>query len=210
MEALRQAWLSVHPADYEQHMANIGQAQANARLTGRWLESLESGAKIIMPGAGPGQMFAHLDPALWAPHELTLTDIQPVFLKLLKQRAPAHAVITEDDIEATRLTGPYTHALIVLVLEHVAWRSALQSLKTWRIENVLVVIQQNPPEVASAVTPGVTVPGTMTAFRDTAHPHLLDPAELVAAMQALGYRLARVDTETVAHGKQMLGHVFIT
>jgi len=56
--------------DYEEHMASIGQAQAAAELTQQLVQSasLRPGSRITIAGAGTGQMFDFVDPAVFRPH----------------------------------------------------------------------------------------------------------------------------------------------
>jgi len=208
-ELLREAWLTIEPADYEQHMAGIGQAQANAGLMAAWLATVAEHDTVLVAGAGTGQMFDYLRPDLAAARRMVFTDLNPVFLTKLQERLGEAATVV-DDIEATQLAGPYRHAAVTLVLEHVDWRRAIRSFRQWESQRVLTVIQENPADVASAVTPGRTVPGTMNVFRDRARPELVPLAELTAAMAALGYELEQVQPAPVSDGKKMLGCWFVS
>jgi len=69
--SLRQAWTEIVTADdYEEHMASIGQAQAAAELTKHLIRSasLTAGGRITIAGAGTGQMFDFLAPAIFCPY----------------------------------------------------------------------------------------------------------------------------------------------
>jgi hypothetical protein len=208
-DLLRQAWLTIEPADYEQHMAGIGQAQANAGLMAAWLAAVAPEETVLVAGAGTGQMFDFLAPEQAGAGRMVFTDLNPVFLEKLRARL-GEAATRVDDIEATQLTGPYPHAAVTLVLEHVDWRRAIHSFRRWQSRRVLTVIQENPADVASAVTPGRTVPGTMNVFREKAHPQLVPVDELTAAMAELGYRLEQVQPAPVSDGKRMLGCWFVS
>lgn len=207
-ELLREAWLTIEPADYEQHMAGIGQAQANAGLMGAWLAEIAAGETVLVAGAGTGQMFDFLAPEVAGTGRMVFTDLNPVFLRKLEGRLGEAATVV-DDIEATQLMGPYPHAAVTLVLEHVDWRRAVGSFRRWESRRVLTVIQENPVDIASAVTPGRTVPGTMNVFRERARPELVPLAELTVSMEELGYVLERVQPAPVSDGKRMLGCWFV-
>jgi len=213
-ELLRQAWLTVEPGDYELHMAGIGQAQANAGLMAAWLAGGPGTETVLVAGAGTGQMFDFLGSEQVRPEQMVFSDWNPRFLDELRGRlektgrTPGETVV--DNIEQTSLEGPYRNVAITLVLEHVEWRLALVSLKTWGAENVLLVIQENPANLVSAVTPGRTVPGTMNVFRERAAPHLIPVEELTMAMVELGFRLEQVQTAVVSDEKKMLGCWFVT
>lgn len=63
----RLAWTQIVRAeDYEEHMAAVGHAQAAAALTAEIMQDagLRPGARIVIVGAGTGQMFDFLNPAL--------------------------------------------------------------------------------------------------------------------------------------------------
>ncbi|MBI4892058.1 MAG: hypothetical protein HY821_15640, partial [Acidobacteria bacterium] len=66
---------------------------------------------------------------------------------------------------------------------------------------------QNPAEIATAVTPSRTLPGSMQAFSET-HPQLRDPAAIAAYLQARGYTQTAAVPRPVADNKTMLGLLF--
>jgi hypothetical protein len=118
---------------------------------------------------------------------MVFTDLNPVFLARLRERLGEAATVV-DDIEATQLAGPYPHAAVTLVLEHVRLATRPRQLPA----------MGEPPRADG--DPGVpgrcgqrrharrTVPGTMNVFRESARPQLVPLAELTAAMADLGYR----------------------
>ena len=99
----------------------------------------------------------------------------------------------------------YAAIVLVLVLEHVNWRRALQSLARLEPRDWIIVVQQNPPEFSNAVTPGRTPAGTMAVFAGAVKPQLLDRDELAAELSRLGWRLSEERSRAVADRKQMLG-----
>ncbi len=142
---LREAWTRfVAAEDYEAHMAAIGQAQANASLVAELVAAAAPppGSRILIAGAGTGQMFEHCAPELFRGCRLICSDINPAFLERLGARCECQTVV--DDIEDSRLEPGFSLVIVVLVLEHVEWRKALASLARLRPEYVLVVIQRNP------------------------------------------------------------------
>src|SRR5258706_8764724 len=87
---LREAWSKIVTADdYEGHMAEVGQAQANAELVRDLICDLAppQGAKVLFAGAGTGQMFDYIDGTLFAPFDMTFTDINESFLAHLAAKA---------------------------------------------------------------------------------------------------------------------------
>ena len=113
-----------------------------------------------------------------------------------------------DDFEQTRLAvGP---ALLVatLLLEHIDWRRGVESIAALRPGVCAIVIQENPPGMATAVTPGRVVPSSIAKAMETAHATLVARAELVAAMAGRGYELRSEEAREVADGKRLVGLLF--
>jgi len=203
---LRDAWTTLVSAeDYEAHMAAIGQAQANAAHLRDFLELVNPppGARLLIAGCGPGQMFEHLDPCVFQPYRTVFSDINPRFLARLRERCPG-ALCVVDDIERSALAGPFYAVMETLMLEHVDWRQGLAALCGLGTEYLYLVVQRNPAGMATAVTPSRTPQGTMRIFTQ-AHPRLLDLAELAAALEIRGYRIVSETPRPVADDKIMLG-----
>ena len=202
---LREVWRDrITIEDYERHMAAVGQAQANASL----LEDLflqfapRLGARILFAGAGTGQCFDYLPANLLGRYHATFADINPGYLARLAERLAGTDIATVvDDIEATRLAGPFDLAIAVLVLEHVDWRRAVASLVR-QAARVFVVIQQNP-----ATPPPSRLEGTMTMLYEST-PTLPDPATLVAAFEAHGFAATRTSLREVPDEKRLLAFDF--
>jgi len=192
--------------DYEQFMASIGQAQANARLVAAMLPA-EPG-RVLFAGAGAGQMLDYLDAALLAPHHLVFTDINAEFLRRLDERLRMAGISRYetliDDLEESKVSGEFDAAIVVLVLEHIDWRRGVESLARIAPRRCCIVIQQNPAAMASAVTPGRVPPGSMAVMVE-AKPTLVPVETLIEAMAQHGYVLDGQHTEEVADGKRMLG-----
>jgi hypothetical protein len=197
--------------DYDAHMAAIGQAQANAELVplllARWPPP---GRPLLFAGAGTGQLFDFAGTEFLRPHDVTFTDINARFLQRLEERLRPtdcrNYKVVVDDVEQTELEGPFSGAVLVLVLEHVRWRAAIATLRQLGVARCYVVIQENPPQIASVVTAGRPV-GSMNVFRE-APPTLVPRALLIAAMDEHGYSLLDTEERTVLDGKKMIGLVF--
>lgn len=204
---LRQTWQSVTPLDYEAHMARIGQAEANAALVAGWLRSHPEAQHIVFAGAGTGQMFDYPGARQLLNRNVTFTDINQSFLTTLKQRLEGelafHWTVVQDDLLASNLGTGFDAAVVVLVLEHVDWRKALAAFAPWGCQEVLIIIQENPAQISTAVSPGAPLGTTMQPFRDSTPPHLIPLPELRQAMQQQGYGLQRVQTSFVLDGKMM-------
>lgn len=213
---LRRAWTEIVTAeDYEEHMASIGQAQAAAELTHRLIQSasLRPGSRITIAGAGTGQMFDFLAPAVFGPHRLTCADINPVFLERLRERLERcglEAEIVEDDIEQTALMPSPDLLLATLLLEHIAWPSGVEALARLRPRACGIVLQENPPNMTAAVTPGRRLPPSLAKAVETAHPTLVPRDDLIVAMTEKGYSCRQTEVCEVADGKRLVGLLFAT
>jgi hypothetical protein len=207
---LRIAWTRIVTADdLDEHMQAVGQAQANAALVREMMAAAPLHARtVLFAGAGTGQMFDYVDPAFLRPYRLTFTDINPAFLDRLRERLAGSALDFEtvvDDVEEPVLTGPFGAAVVVLVLEHVAWPKALDGLARLRPEVLHLVVQRNPPGMAEAVTPGRVLPPSLAAAAETAHPTLVDPEAVVSHLGGHGYTLVHRRERPVPDGKAMVG-----
>jgi SAM-dependent methyltransferase len=206
---LSDAWLNaVEPEDYEEHMTRVGQAQANAGLVQELLDACPplAGSRVLMAGAGTGQIFDYLPAGRFANWRLTCSDLNPRFLAKLRQRILCETLV--DDVEASALEPGFGLIILVLVLEHVDWRRALASLVTRDPEQFLIVTQQNPPHITTAISPNRQPVGTMRVFAAQAQPQLVPFPELEAELARAGYLLARQTSRPVADGKTMLGAIF--
>ncbi len=209
---LRRAWREiVTPQDYDAHMARVGQAQANALLLRELFEAAapKKAGRVLFAGAGTGQMFDYVEADFLAGYEPVFSDLNIAFLARLAQRlrgsALAHYHLVADDIERSSLTGAFGAAALVLVLEHIDWRRGLSSIVALRPERVFLVLQQNPPDQASALTLGNEPLGTMRVFGERARPRLLVPGEVAEFLAAHGFVPAATRQRAVADGKIMLG-----
>ena len=201
---LRDAWRGgVKPHDYEAHMSAIGQAQANAEHLGEFARRISG--RLLVAGCGPGQFFDYLDGGALDGCRPVFCDINREFLAALRARCPG-AICVADDLEHSGLQATFDAACATLVLEHTDWRKVVATLARLA-PLVMIVIQLNPPEMATAVSPGRTPPGSMIAFKHV-HPNLIDERKLVAELGRLGLALEARSPKAVADGKTMLALTF--
>ena len=211
---LRRAWTEVVTADdYDHHMAAIGQAQAAAELARHLIESasLAAGGRIAIVGAGTGQMFDYLAPDVVRPYRLTCTDLNPAFLDRLRERLHRRgleAAIVVDDIERSALQRAPDFLLATLLLEHIDWRRGVEAIAALRPGACGIIVQENPPGMDSAVTPGRRLPPSIAAAIEFAHPELVPPDALIAAMASRGYRCQERAVREVDDGKRLIGLLF--
>jgi hypothetical protein len=114
-------------------MAAIGQAQAGAALTVELIRAanLSAGSRVVVVGAGTGQMFEFFDPALFRPFQLICTDLNAMFLARLRKRLAGYglpALLIVDDIERTALGGAPDLLLATLVFEHIDWPKGVEQI----------------------------------------------------------------------------------
>jgi len=211
---LRRAWTEIVTAeDYETHMANVGQARAAADLTAALLHlaALAPGARVTIAGAGTGQMFDSLDTALFRPYRLTCSDLNPAFLALLRRRLLAHglrAELLEDDFEESTLPPNPDLLLATLLLEHIDWRRGVESIARLRPRACAIILQENPPGMATAVTPGRTLPPSMARAVEVGHPVLVPKSGLISALGAHGFGCVEQIVRDVLDSKRLVGLFF--
>jgi hypothetical protein len=211
---LRRAWTEiVTPDDYDNHMAAVGQAQAAAELTAWLIESaaLKPGSRITIAGAGTGQIFEFLDPAIFRSCCLTCADLNPAFLMRLKERVARcglDAEIVEDDIERTALEPEPDLLIATLLLEHIDWRRGVQVFAGLRPGACGIILQENPSGMTTAVTPGRQLPPSMARAVEIGHPTLVPKEEAVQTMSVQGYICCANTHRDVADGKRLVALLF--
>lgn len=191
-------------------MAAIGQAQAAADLTVEIMQTarLSEGARVIVAGAGTGQMFDYISSALLRPLRLTCTDLNTDFLVRLRERLNSHslsAFIFTDDIEHTAHSANPDFLLATLLLEHIDWRKGVDAIAALRPTCCGIIIQENPQGMATAVTPGRSLPASVAEAFKVAHPKLVPADELLRAFEMQGYRCAFIRSIEVSDDKRLVG-----
>ncbi len=188
-------------------MAAIGQAQANADHMADFLARVgEPGARLLIAGAGTGQMFDYLPPGAFDGYRACFTDINPHFLAALRRRNP-DAPCVADDLESSALKGPFHAAAAVLVLEHIQWRKGLDTLAALNPRYLFLVLQRNPEGMTTAVSPTRVLPASMRNLGGQ-HPELVGKNEAATHLQRLGYALIEEWPRNVPDSKVMLGLLF--
>lgn len=201
---LRDAWRNaVTAADYETHMAAIGQAQANAAHLADFAR--EGEGRMLVAGCGPGQFFDYLEAGALGRWRVVYCDINPVYLVALRRRCPG-ALCVADDLESSSILGAFDAACATLVLEHTDWRQVVATLARLA-PRIMIVIQVNPSDIVTAVSPGRKLPPSMERFREV-HPQLIDESALVEEMRGHGMALGARRPRAVADGKTMLALEF--
>jgi hypothetical protein len=213
-DALRRAWTSIVTAgDYEQHMLNVGQAPALATLTAGLLRDaqLRPGSRVVIAGAGTGQLLDFIHPATLRPFRLTFTDLNPGFLSHLRRRLDAHsldALVLQDDIEQTAIEPRPDLLLAALVLEHIDWRRGVEVFTSLQPAACAVIIQENPPGMTASVTPGRALPPSIAEAMGSAHATLVPRDQLIGEFAGQGYACSSMAAVEVADAKRLVALCF--
>jgi protein-L-isoaspartate O-methyltransferase len=203
----------VQASELDHHMAGNSQAQANARILGEMLAAmaLPPGARILMPGAGTGQILDYMDISLLRPLQVVFTDINAEFLKVLEDRLKRSgdllARVEVDDCEQSVVHGPFDAILTALLLEHVDWPKAVEAFAALGARWLAFVIQRNEGYPNMVATSRKLAP-SIEAFAATAHPHLVPEADLTAHLYRHGYDLRRRFEQSVPDDKTMVGLMY--
>lgn len=203
----------IAPEDYEIHMANVGQAQANADLM-RELVGFGSSKvrqRLLIAGCGPGQFLEVASPDYLLPHRCVFTDLSLAFIEQVQVRAATIGLDFEalvDDVEDSQLEPGFDAIILVLVLEHTQWQRTISEMVRLQPKRLIIVIQRNPTEMATMMTPNRELPGTLKACAQGEKPRLLEPDELVSFLGGRGFVERHREVRDVADGKAMIGFVF--
>ena len=208
---LRRAWTElITAADLDDHMHQVGQAAANAELLQSMLvlSAREKPVNLLIAGAGTAQFLDYVPGTCLAPFHVTLSDINPAFLARAEQRfehaGVSGALFVVDDIEDTRLVGPYQVVVMVLVLEHIDWRRGLRNVHRLAPNDLHIVIQRNPEGLGEAIAPRRKLNPSMQAFANSAQPIWVPREQLIDFLKRLGYRLTAQQDRGVLDNKTMV------
>jgi hypothetical protein len=212
---LRLAWTQIVTGeDYDAHMRSVGQAQALAALTAKLIEAagLREGSRFMIAGAGTGQLFDFVDPDLFRPFNLICTDLNALFLTRLRERLVQRgltALMIADDLEHTALREAPDFLLAALLLEHIDWRKGVEVITELRPAACGIIIQENPPGMTTAVTPGRSILPSIAAAIEIAHPNLIPHGELLSAFEARRYRCVLTDYQEVPDAKRLISTLLV-
>jgi hypothetical protein len=211
---LREVWTSVvQPSDIDHHMADNGQAEANAQLLAEMVArlGLAPGARVLMPGAGTGQFLDYAPPAALAVPHWLFTDLNPAFLARLEARLSAQPTlsgdVSVDDAECPTIRGPLAAVVAVLLLEHVVWRRAVAAWAALGPQWIGCIIQRNDRD-PRILSPGRQLTPSMERFRELAHPALVPETELSVALGHHGYGRVWRAERVVPDAKAMVALLF--
>lgn len=104
--------------------------------------------------------------------------------------------------------GAWNCLIAALVLEHIDWRKGVEVIAALRPAACVIIIQENPPGMATAVTPGRRIPASIAAAVEMGQPKLVPHDELLSAFDARGYTCAVTRSREVADGKRLVSTLF--
>jgi hypothetical protein len=88
------------------------------------------------------------------------------------------------------------------------WRKGIEAITELRPSACGVIIQENPPGMTTAVTPGRRIPPSIAAAFEIAQPKLIPYGELLSAFEDRAYRSVFTDYQEVADGKRLISTLF--
>lgn len=210
----RKGWSEiVLAADIDRHMAENGQAPVMAELLCEMLQAMPVAkpGKILFAGAGTGQFIDYVSPEVFADFTMVFSDLTDRFRPLLEQRlAPCrtlHWQWRQDDIERTQLSGPFDAVVISMVLQHVEWTRAIDSIISLVPQKMYIVEQRND-RGGHAVTKSRELAPSIRTFAEVANPALVPEPLLTRKLQGLGFEKALHLERAVPDDKTLFGLVY--
>lgn len=202
----------IGPDDLDTHLAGIGQAQANAELVKQMFKDVPLQGKLLISGCGTGQLFDYILPLdLGNKLQLTLTDINYLYLERANARLShfpgLNFDVRLDNIESTRIQDKYEGVLITLVLEHVEWMKALDSMQTLKPNTFYIIVQeQTTDEYPLTLRPELSE--VWQEFSRIVKPKLIPRNDLVVYFSERSFRLVKEYERNVPNNKIMKGFIF--
>lgn len=207
----KEAWCEVIDAvDLDAHMLAVGQAQANAKCLERFVSTLAltKYGRIAVIGAGTAQFMDLIRTERLVDHPLVFTDISERFRPVLEQRLRRFPALSwtwvQDDIENSKLSGPCEAAVLSLVLQHVDWRKAVDSLVRLSPKWIFVHEQRNRIG-GNSTTKERPLPPTIRKYAEIQEAELIEEVTLTNVLHARGYIRENYCEEEVADQKVMYG-----
>lgn len=146
-------WLNIPASDYEGHMSspNVGQLSFLAKTFKESLENHDCRAVALL-GCATGNGLEYIKNEV--SHRVTAVDINPEYLKILRQRfgnSIRGLEIVRDDLAKCQLEeNAYTLIFAGLVFEYLDPQILLQKIAKWlRVDGILVTVLQQPTDGGS-------------------------------------------------------------
>jgi hypothetical protein len=99
--------------------------------------------------------------------------------------------------------------LATLLLEHIDWRKGVEAITALNPAACGIIIQENPPGMTTAVTPGRRIPPSIAAAVKIAQPKLVPQDEMLSAFEARGYHRVFSNSQEVADAKRLVSTLFV-
>ena len=89
------------------------------------------------------------------------------------------------------------------------WRKGVAAIAELRPAACGIIIQENPPGMTTAVTPGRRIPPSIAAAMEIAQPTLIPYGDLLSAFEARTYHCVLTDSLEVADGKRLIATLWV-
>jgi SAM-dependent methyltransferase len=182
----RNPWLDIPAADYEGHMSHeaVGQLQALNRIFAEIMVTFEP-RRLCVLGCATGNGFEHIRPEVT--ESVVAVDVNRDYLDVVEDRyrptLPGLEVVCADATKARIEPASRDHVHAGLVFEYVDVKRVLARAASWlKTGGVLSAVIQLP----SAASGPVTDTPYQSLKRLERFMHLVDPAELTGAAEAVG------------------------
>lgn len=190
-------WLQVPLADYEGHMAHVGQAALLDRLFGRAVRELQP-RSIAVLGAAGGNGFGHLERGPVA--RTVAVDIHSDYLRELGKRyaqtVAGLEIVCGDLTDPALCFAPVDYVHAALIFEYVDAQVVLARLRHWLVPGgVLGVVLQLPGPASVSPSPYAGLSALSSAMQ------LRDDDAFVELTAAAGFQLVARERVSAAPEK---------
>ena len=197
-------WLRVPLADYEGHMAHVGQAALLDRLLGDAIARLQPRSLAVLGAAG-GNGFGHLVGPLVT--RTVAVDLNPDYLRELERRYAGRVqsleTVCADIADPELRIDPVDYVHATLVFEYADAAAALANIGRWVMRGgSLGVLLQLPGSATVSPSPFARVAELAPAM------HLKDEDEFVGLAHAAGFKESGRQAIEMPGGKRFVWRDF--
>jgi SAM-dependent methyltransferase len=201
-------WLSIPARDYLGHMASpeVDQLSVLVAIFRSTVGKCRPGSLLVL-GCSTGNGWEHIDPAVT--RRVVGIDVNDEYLAVLRERLPSPVFDLElrcEDLATADLpSGEFDLVHGALILEYVDWRPLLPRLtQALRPAGTLSIVLQLPSPTLPAITPSAypSLRRLEPLFR------FVEPGNLLAAAQSLGFRVQERCEVLTPSGKALLALAF--
>jgi hypothetical protein len=210
----KEAWLHIiKPDELDTHLANIGQAAANATIVKELFKKhpLAEGSRLLIHGCGTCQMFDYIKPSDIGKVDMSFADINDGMLEVAERRLrkykEASCHFLADDIENTNIGEHYDALLLILVLLHVDWRRSLENMIKLT-PSLFYIIEQEQEAGTPSIAKERKLPPSIKEYAEVEATELISLRELTKFFNERGYHLTYSIRKAVPDKKFMVGLIY--